>query len=580
MRWFKVFNFETVVGLLVFGLMALMTPVAYAVDSPSVTDQFLKNLAPDPWLAKAEYYHCGDDTVPAKNAAVCKTINSHMSDELDESCTNADSDFKKSMDDLSDACGKVGMSKGSCRKELAKCEGTNSEKHHKHGRSGGDGDPLDADGVSRQCPAMAATDEEKYEKQLKEQQEKVDKLKKDLPDLEEKRDKFVSEKNDKVNEINDQMPKDAAEHSKELSQIGKSRDAATKGLSDQVAQLQAEISKSNDQISQTSLTKLKGALDMKTAKTQADLNCHAQATASVQKLQDQAMAQIQAGTYVRGDFSHFMRNIGVSDRAQWQRLALKYYNWCRASKPTIDSKIAADDGYTLVVQQSNAAVNSLKDHISQVQSQMANVSCQPLPGATADNQCQQALRQAQQDMQQSEADYKSKHDAAVQKIQSIANQADQQRARMDKEISDKKTEVNNENHRLDKLQEFLDAKYERGGNSNVDPKDLQGALEKLSRAEDNANQVISCDRIKAQANASIGPNQDFCTSSLNAGCSSAKRLLLDTKYKVTHPEVPDEYTDTIKSSPIDPTPAPEVRAPAQAPAADGTGQGQREGNGP
>jgi len=569
MRWFRVFNFETVVGLAVFSLMAprafAETPAPY-FQQPSEEVQLYNTL-------------CKDTATPDADCPQLKVrMKKKLLDGTYDPCDHSDEDFKKSMDDLSEACSKVNMNAGSCRKELAKCEGTNSEKKHRGGRSRGDSEPLDADGVAKQCPARAATDEDKYEKQLKDQQDKVDKLKKELPDLEDKKDKFVSEKNDKINEINDQMAKDAAEHSKELASIGKSRDQATKGISDQIAQLQAEISKSKDQISQASLTKLKGQLDMKQAKVQADLNCHAQATTQVQKLQDQAIAQIQAGTYIRGDFSHFMRNVGLSDRGQWQRLALKYYNWCRASKPTIDSKIAADDAYNLVVQQGNAAVNSVQDHISQVEGQIANLSCQPVPGQTGESQCQQALRQAQQDMAQSESDYRTKRDAATQKIQSMATQAEQQRQRMEKEIADKQREVNDESHRLDKLQDFLDAKYARGGNSSVDAKELEGAIEKLSRAEDNAQQVISCDRIKAQANPQIQDNQDFCTGSTYPGCASALRLLKDTKYKVTHPGVPDEASDTIKKSPLQTQPDTQTVQP-RAPADDGSAtQGQREGN--
>jgi hypothetical protein len=466
-------------------------------------------------------------------------------------CLNASSDFRKDVQDFQAACSKAGISSTDCAKEISKCEQTNDDSSDDSDSKTSSRKPLDVDGVYKMCPALARADQKDFEKQLKDQQDRVDKLEKEMPDLKKQVDDLDKDQNKQIQEMTDQATKDAADHSKELKELSNNKDTSIKAITDQLAGIQTQISKANDALAQVQEHKLTNKLSLAAAKREAQLNCYKTAADEVTKMQGDVINATMAGKYNVGSFTTLMKRVGVSDRQQWQRVMNKYYQWCLASKPTMDTMTGANDVYTDAVAKDVVNENSARQQIDDLQkSQLAlanpaGCQAQTAGGVVAETSMCQAVRQANEAMQQSEADYRSKQQAGQQKYYSLVQLTAKQKQTIQDQITKKQTDLDAENDRLTNLQEFLQAKRDRGGGSKAtDSKDVDDALGKLVVAQSEAMHVVGCTREKSKD----APGE-FCRG--DSSCNLAQSFLIKTKAPVTSD---DDYRATtnpiIKAPPI------------------------------
>jgi hypothetical protein len=465
--WFKMFKFETVVVILMINLT--IGGFAFA-DGQTITVGNSGANCESIVIEAVKYPANSSERIYlTAKADKCEKDRSLGGDQ----CKTAPADWKKAQGEFSAACGKTSLG-GDCAEEISKCLKTNSSSENDpdlstSGRSTtkrNANQPYDPKSVDKMCPAMAGKDLEKLTKELNEQKDKVKKLEKEIPELEEKANKVMSSTNEKLQQIKNDMTSAQKDHAKELQAIDEEKQSADKAIAAQVTGLQAQISKARDALGQVSITRLEGQLKLKQTKTQADLNCHASASAQVAKMQTDVMAATSLGTYNRSGFTGLLKNVGLSDRAQWQRVAKKYYQWCLDSKPTMDTKDGANDGYKLLIEQSNKSEASIREQIKDLQTQqgklVGNVPCNQIQGVSDRADCQ-AARNAYNKAQQSEADYRASVQTATEKYQQLAQQGTREYQSLAKQATTKKQEISQEKQRLDNLQQYLQAKLDKAG---------------------------------------------------------------------------------------------------------------------
>ncbi|MGZ3722173.1 MAG: hypothetical protein ACXVA9_04530, partial [Bdellovibrionales bacterium] len=210
-----------------------------------------------------------------------------------DDCKSENDAFIKAKTDFSDACAAANLG-DSCAEDIVKCEEKDSEDRKDNTpRKRDTNKPLDVNAAKdlyEKCPSRAGEDLDKYEKQLKEQEEKVKKLKAEVPELEEKANKVLSATNEKLTQIKVEMTDKQKKLAEDLQKITEEKDGAEKAITEQVTAIAAQIAKAQDAIGEVSVTKLEGQLKLKQTKIQADLNCHASATAQVSKMQTDVLA--------------------------------------------------------------------------------------------------------------------------------------------------------------------------------------------------------------------------------------------------------------------------------------------------
>jgi predicted nucleic acid-binding Zn-ribbon protein len=541
------FNFETLVMVLVLSgtsvVASAQTP-QFGTDCTKWADLGYKSLHETPPDKDRAAYYDG-------MAQKCTDGQSKAG----ATCDNAPDNYTKALQDFSGACGEANLG-GECADELAKCVKTNdkdkdpdAERSSRRTTTKRDANqPYDVDGVKKQCPAMAGKDLDKLKKELADQREKVKKLEKELPDIEDKANKAQSATNEKLQQIKTDMADKQKKLSEDLQKLSDEKDGAEKQITDQVTGITQQIAKANDALGQVSITKMDGQLKLKQTKTQADLNCHASASAQVAKMQTDTLEAMKTGTYNGGGFTTIMKNVGLTDRQHWQRIATKYYQWCLDSKPTMDTKDGANDGYKLLVAQANKSESSIREQIKQLQAQqqqlVGGVCGQPMPQANGttggESAVCQSARKASEKANQLQQGFATDRQTASDKYNQTAKQGQQEVQTLKNQYTQRTTEVSEEKARLDNLQRYLEAKYEKsGGTSEVDGKGLSKALTSMSALDSASRKLVKCTKILAHS------KDGYCTGD----CETARAFLKTIK-------VSDNYDPAI-SDKGDPAPVPD-----------------------
>lgn len=447
-------------------------------------------------------------------------------------CENKSEQFNTALKDFATACGDANMG-GDCAKEVAKCMGTNKKDEDPdddrpaRSRSRDKDQPYDVDGVKKQCPAAAGEDIDKLKTELKEQKEKVKKLQDELPKIEEEANTKQSTNNDKLTQLEKEMGDAQEKMGEDMQKISEEQQGAEKAITDQVTAIAVQIAKARDAIREVSLTNLQGLMERKRAKTQTDLNCHASALAQISKMQNDVSEGIRSGTYNGGNFTNLMKNVGLSDRQRWQKIANKYYHWCLESKATKDSKAIANDAYNLLVEKSEKAKVSFGEQIKQLQAQQnqlmtpqacAQMAMQMNGSSAGGSELCKAARKAQQKSQKLERDFLERQQRASKKYTQLAQEGERNIQTLRNKYLTKQREAGEEKSRLDNLQNYLEAKYQRSHRtSTVDGKGLAKAKGLASQTESAALMLIKCEKLRAAKQ-----NQSFECS---GGCTSAQTFL-------------------------------------------------------
>lgn len=554
------FKFETVVAIMICSLWVSGSGAAGNSNAPDC------NLS-------EQYLHDAEEAgKPAARITELKTRLKECRDsgrpENDDSCNKVTADYKKAKTafeascgplpsgDLSDPPGSI-----SCSFTIARCAciGKKPENQPAYLKcDAGDGEVpsgLDAKNIKAskqfsQCPIIAATDLDKVDTQIDKQKEKVQKLEKEIPELQDKANKVISNTNEKLTNMRTKALEAQTKYAEDIEKLSNSKDEAEKAISDQVVAAQAEILKNQDALAQVGVEKLKGKMELKQTKIKIELNCHASASAQVAKMQGDALVSIQAGTYNRGGFTSLMRNVGVSDRAQWQKVAQKYYNWCLESKPTMDSKDGANDVYSVLVAQSNKSENSIRERITQLQQQQLtlrdNNACGAIAGGPETQLCKN-VRKATDAANRLGAALQSKQQAAAQEAAQLQQQGTNEYNALKQQAANKSQEIKDEKTRLKSLEDLYALKNEKGNGASVTQKDYSEARAKYSALAGDADKMVTtC----SKAGETCGPD-----------CQRGLQFLNSIQGKTGDPRVDPE------NIPRDVSQADQTKANAVAPAA-------------
>ncbi|NJL25832.1 MAG: hypothetical protein HC902_12090, partial [Calothrix sp. SM1_5_4] len=358
------------------------------------------------------------------------------------------------------------------------------------------------------CPALAGKDLKDYEQKLKESQEKVKELEKKLPELQQAANEAMSQAEEKMQEIKKQNGEAAKEYTRAIRDAKRSHEAAVKALNDQIAQLQNQIASTDESIDQVELSKSDAELKKNETKKQIELNCHASASAQVAKLQAEQLELHKANRLNRGGFNSLLKNVGLSDREAWQRVANKYYRYCVESRPTLDSKDSANKMYESALVQADKTRNNLIKRKASIQKQILQIKDNKACGqGGSETQMCQAVRQAAEDMRQVGVEYEQKKQELAEAYQKA--QVDGARNYQNKAQEAMLVQKNlaEERLRLQNLERFLALKNKMAGNTETDAKSFQEANSKHSTLNGAAVAYVVC---KSQIHESDRPNEDKC----------------------------------------------------------------------
>ena len=277
----------------------------------------------------------------------------------------AQSEFQKAISDFGKACG--GISKVSspssgwpgCSESMAKCiycpgsGGSNVGNIDCSGMSTGD-ESTGADGLSQRgknimsyCPSQAGADQADLEKQLKESKEEVDRMKKDLEAAKKEYDAEITKQEEEVSEHEKAEVEAQKELDDKLDEAKSNQKTAMAEIQNEIVRLEGQIAGIDDSLRKLELSKIDALEARDKAMREIDLNCHASGTANAAKMQADAVAQRKDTR--RGDFKAMLKQVGLTDRENYSRIAKKFKKWCMDSEATIASKVAVEKGYEAAV---------------------------------------------------------------------------------------------------------------------------------------------------------------------------------------------------------------------------------------
>jgi hypothetical protein len=438
-------------------------------------------------------------------------------------CDQAINNWDKTKADLGTACSAIDAKQPSsdegaiaCTPDLVKCDcGAGGVKNE---QICGGSESSDDDSGSRsssatararaakakfdKCPFLAGADLDAFEKRVKDQKERTDKLKKEISDLEDKANKSYNNTNEKLTQIKEEASRAQEEHAQKLKEASRNRDAAEQKIVQEIANMQTQISQAEDALSQEEVAMKTADIRLKATKSQIRMNCHASAMAQVSKMQDQVMQKIATNTYNRGGQNEMMKNIGLTDRKQWQRIAQKYYNWCMASQPTLEAIDGANDAYGVAVLQSNKSKNSIRNKIQQMKDAQLRLrddrACAPTQtfqanGSTGgETALCSAVRQAMEDMNQQEATYRAKVAQLNDKYNTTAQQGNREYQSFARQAQEKQSDLQAEQQRLSELEQMYALKNQKSGGLSADQKEINKARAAYNTLKGNAGTLLSC----------------------------------------------------------------------------------------
>jgi hypothetical protein len=464
-------------------------------------------------------------------------------------CNSAANNFQKAVHDFSTSCGSAGVSTSgsagniACGQAMAQCGcvghpeatfgstkcsdvvGGESESSRSDSTEGPD--PEETKMRFKYCPAMASKDLDKYRDQLKDAQKDSDDASDKYNDAKKDAQKAQEDAQTKVDDLVQKQDEAQTQYEEAVEKAQKDKDQAQKDIMNQISQLQQQSLQTDDQIAQLDSAKLDAAMKRDETKKQIDLNCFASASATVGKMQSDAIDQIKTGTYSLGSQADLMKHVGMSDRQSWDNLANKYYQWCIASKPTSDSKDSANKIYTSAYNQAAQAQTAARARKAQIQQQIAqlkdpNGNCgmvmQQADGSTNESDMCKATREAAQTQARLDASNARKMAMLGQQIEQARMQGIQ--AQMDTESTNAelKQRAEDAKTRLQNLKAYVSAADKSSASS--DPKSFDDVQAKFIDLKSNAAYLVSC---KATAS-SAGSHETVCAPTDN-DCNTAKNFL-------------------------------------------------------
>ncbi len=414
-----------------------------------------------------------------------------------DSCKTADADYKAAYETFTTACSSFGGGDlHECGKKMRQCRCLNKslsgeektklecdsvtgdEAEESESARGGSSSArslglINMGNARKQltyCPQMSAADGEKFEKKLEKTEDKLKDLKKSIPELQAELAKVDTDLETNLEKIEEEQTRAADDHAKELEQAAQEKDQKQKELMNQVTQLQTQIGQSNEQVGAVELAKIDAFNGLNSAKNKVNLECVAQASNVVGKMQTDALEQIKTGSYNVGGQADLFQRVGLSDRESWQRVARKYQAWCLESEAVNMQKSEANTAYEAALRKANQSKADLIKRKEGLQQQIEQIKSSGGCGAVAYNsdgttnesEMCKANRQTAEKMQRLEAKYQQAQVNAQRKQQRAQMAADQKRQQAYMKLMQAQQEMMDEQRRLANLKEYLDLRMDKG----------------------------------------------------------------------------------------------------------------------
>ncbi len=419
------------------------------------------------------------------------------------------------------------------------------------------------------CPHEEPDDTDRYEKQLEKSQERLKELKKKMPELMTKNSEALDKAAEKDTELRKQGQEIQDNLRKRLREIKNKKEGEEQQAVAEMAQMREKMDQIDAQIRSLELSKVDAEVKLSEAKTQVELNCHTTATQQVAGLQTQKMAEI-GRRQSQGNFNKLMKSVGVSSREAWEKRAKVFYRRCIDSRPTRDSKKAAQNIYESTIRQVETAISSarqnrfrLEENITQV---MTTSGCGQSPnqanGMTGESKMCRAMRNAQEEMTETYEEARSngnllqQQGANAQRTLATKNQA------LSTEYAEAQRELMEEELRMQNLRNYMNAKRERrkGVGGKKAGEDLNTNFGKLTGAAGTYDGCCAQDD-RAEAQASLD-GTEFTRLTSKEKCKRAMDFM-------EHLGTPSSQRNQMRSpAPTrsrTPSPAPERETPRTPP---------------
>lgn len=390
------------------------------------------------------------------------------------------------------------------------------------------------------CPGKLGADQKDLEKQMQESQKEVRRLEGELPKLQQEYTEIQAETENQVSEIQDQMVEAQNQLDEQMEKAQNSQDEAIKALQEKITGIEEQIARADDNIRQIQISKTDAENTYGEAIKQIDLNCHASATQTVSKYQQDRLQLERAKQFNRVSFNNVMKQVGVSDRQSWQRVAEKYYQWCLQSKPTKDSKDSARKIYDSALAKADEAIAKitrdkarLRDAIKKVQSDQG---CNPQatgPQNGETDMCR-AMRMAKQSAERLMRQYNSKMNQFNRKMGEAQRKGAAKAQAKLAEANLIQNQLSEERTRLNNLKQYLELAYQAGGGGTAaDAKSYTDAKSKYGDFVAAASVFVSCLK------------KDDCLN-LDTACKEASVFLDNIQ---AHPGFADAIAKTVNATP-------------------------------
>jgi hypothetical protein len=355
--------------------------------------------------------------------------------------------------------------------------------------------------LSRQaefCPHLGAKAQKDYEKRYDDSRKDVKDMEKKLPEVQKKYTEAMNKGEDEAGQAEDKMVKAQQNLDQELGEAEEKYKQAKKEIAAQIVQLQQQIAQVDDQTRQMVLAKADAETQYNEAIRQIELNCYQSASATVAKLQ----ADRLKSAFNRGSFQNMMKQVGLSDRASWQRIADKYYRYCINSTPTKASKRSAKASYNSALQKADVGLQKLNEQRLGLVQQQINLKsgvCNPNASSGPDftgqapeeSESCQAAKKALSDSQRAQRKYNSEANKAAsdqmkaaRKAQNEAGAAQMEAVSLNRQIQDEKTRMKN----LRRAAEIAD----KASDDAPDPKAYDRLNEKFSDLDSIGFKYVQC----------------------------------------------------------------------------------------
>lgn len=406
------------------------------------------------------------------------------------------------------------------------------------------------------CTISASTDLEKLEKDIREQQNQLREMQRRKPELEQQQAEALSQGDEKMQQAREKAAEAAKQRAQQRAEAVKQQREAMKTVAREITNIQQQISSLDEASTQQNGKRTDAEIARQDAINNIEGTCHKQAVEQVSGEQQQAAARAATGTYSRGGFNQMLRNTGISDRSQWQRVALKYYKQCMQSQITRNSIKAANKVYEAKLESLNAGSRDLDKRKAALQAQILqlqnNNGCSGAGtgvnanGSSTDSQACQAVRQLAEDIEKSEADFRSQMMLAAQQENNARKDMDRKAGVKRKELIKLTQDIQGEETRLRNLRNLLAAKQAHASGS-MDAKDAADVWSKYGSMMGAADSLIGC-KTETQCNE-------------NASCRAAAAFKKLIGQSVNYYIPPPSTSVTSHSS------GPAVSTPASPPTA-------------